>query len=111
MIQNISHMTFIVQNLDKATQFFTEIFDAKIVYNSQDKTFSLSKERFFLIWELRIAIMEGDPLPSQTYNHIAFKKARPRVAWEWASIYFYDYDNHLFELHTGTLEERLETYS
>jgi fosfomycin resistance protein FosX len=25
--------------------------------------------------------------------------------------YFYDYDNHLFELHTGTLEERLARYA
>ena len=25
-------------------------------------------------------------------------------------LYFYDDDNHLFELHTGTLEERLERY-
>ncbi|MDP3309636.1 MAG: FosX/FosE/FosI family fosfomycin resistance thiol transferase, partial [Polaromonas sp.] len=24
--------------------------------------------------------------------------------------YFYDFDNHLFELHTGTLDERLRQY-
>ncbi len=36
---------------------------------------------------------------------------RSRVESEGRSIYFYDYDNHLFELHTGTLEERLERYS
>ena len=76
--------------------------------------------------------MEGDPLPSQTYNHIAFKippeehddrleritslglevlEGRPRVEGEGSSIYFYDYDGHLFELHSGTLEERLRRYS
>jgi hypothetical protein len=27
------------------------------------------------------------------------------------SLYFYDDDNHLFELHTGTLAERLERYA
>ncbi len=27
------------------------------------------------------------------------------------SLYFYDHDNHLFELHTGTLEERLARYA
>jgi catechol 2,3-dioxygenase-like lactoylglutathione lyase family enzyme len=36
---------------------------------------------------------------------------RSRVDGEGRSIYFYDYDNHLYELHTGTLEERLERYS
>ncbi|SPP28216.1 Fosfomycin resistance protein FosX (fragment) [Brochothrix thermosphacta] len=27
------------------------------------------------------------------------------------SFYLYDYDNHLFELHTGTIEERIAGYS
>lgn len=26
-------------------------------------------------------------------------------------VYFYDFDNHFFELHTGTLEQRLERYA
>lgn len=33
-----------------------------------------------------------------------------RIQGEGASLYFYDYDNHLFELHTGTLVERLARY-
>ncbi|MGC3347905.1 FosX/FosE/FosI family fosfomycin resistance thiol transferase, partial [Enterococcus faecium] len=32
------------------------------------------------------------------------------VKGEASSIYFYDFDNHLFELHTGTLQERLKSY-
>ena len=35
---------------------------------------------------------------------------RPRVAGEGESLYFYDFDNHLFELHTGTLAHRLRSY-
>ena len=35
---------------------------------------------------------------------------RARVEGEGRSIYFYDHDNHLFELHTGTLKERLGRY-
>ncbi|MBP2098779.1 catechol 2,3-dioxygenase-like lactoylglutathione lyase family enzyme [Enterococcus rivorum] len=70
-------------------------------------------------------------MPTKTYNHIAFKIAeadfeeycqrienlgleikdgRPRISAEASSIYFYDFDNHLFELHTGTLSERLNRY-
>jgi len=75
--------------------------------------------------------MEGQPLSEKTYNHVAlkisnkifkeyeirlrkygvgFRTSRPRVPGEGLSLYFYDHDNHLFELHTGTLEQRLETY-
>jgi hypothetical protein len=37
-------------------------------------------------------------------------KDRKRIKGEGKSIYFYDYDNHLFELHTGSLGERLKHY-
>lgn len=131
MIEGISHITFIVKDLAKATEFFEKIFDAKEVYSSGDDTFSLSPEKFFLIHDQWIAVMEGEALPVRSYNHMAFKIAeedvelyqvriqalglecrtpRPRVPGEGRSIYFYDFDNHLFELHTGTLEERLACY-
>jgi len=131
MIQGISHITFIVKDLKKATKFFKTIFDAKEVYSSGDNTYSLSKEKFFLINGMWIAIMKGDSLKEKTYNHIAFKVSpevfkkyvekvqklgveiknpRGRVIVEGNSLYFYDYDNHLFEIHTGTLEERLKKY-
>ena len=110
----------------------TSVLDAKKIYDSGDKTFSLSKERFFDIGGIWVAIMEGPPLEGQTYNHVAFKMApedydarlekiralglevresRSRVEGEGHSIYFYDHDNHLFELHSGTLQERLKRYS
>ena len=132
MISGISHITFIVKDLEKSTEFFTKIFDAKEVYSSGDETFSLSKEKFFTINNLWISIMEGEPLAERSYNHIAFKikedeieeyikriKAvgaeikpeRPRVEGEGRSVYFYDFDNHLFELHTGMLDERLALYA
>ncbi|MEL5900523.1 fosfomycin resistance hydrolase FosXCC [Clostridium sporogenes] len=130
MIYGISHITFIVKDLGKATKFFKEIFEAKEIYSSEDKTFSISKEKFFLINDLWIAVMEGEKI-EKSYNHIAFKidesdygmylkrienlgleikVGRERVIGEGNSIYFYDYDNHLFELHTGTLETRLHHY-
>lgn len=130
MIYGISHITFIVKDLGKATRFFKEIFEAKEIYSSEDKTFSISKEKLFLINDLWIAVMEGEKI-EKSYNHIAFKidesdyemylkrienlgleikVGRERVIGEGNSIYFYDYDNHLFELHTGTLETRLHHY-
>lgn len=132
MIEGISHLTFIVKDLDRATQFFVSIFDAEEIYSSGDHTFSLTKEKFLLIDGQWIAIMEGNSLAERTYNHIAFKiredefeiyksrvaalgldfkPPRPRVEGEGRSLYFYDFDNHLFELHTGTLSERMARYS
>ena len=131
MIAGLSHMTFIVSDLDRMTDILVGVLDAREVYASGDETFSLSPEKFFLIGDLWIAIMKGEPLQSRSYNHIAFKideaqfdtyieriqalglemkPPRPRVEGEGRSIYFYDADNHLFELHTGTLEERLKRY-
>jgi len=129
-------MTFIVRDLDRMEALLVGVFDARKVYDSGEATFSLSKERFFLIGEggdaLWIAAMEGEPLPGRTYNHIAFKIAddeyetylqrirrlglelregRSRVEGEGRSIYFYDHDNHMFELHSGTLDQRLARYA
>jgi len=114
------------------THFLRTIFDAEEVYDSAEKNFSISYEKFFIIGGTWIAIMEGEPLSERSYNHVAFKVSnsefdeyvsrinqlglevkhgRDRVEGESRSIYFYDYDNHLFELHTGTLQERLSRYS
>jgi fosfomycin resistance protein FosX len=131
MIQGISHITFIVKDLEKMTRLLVYIFDAEEIYSSGKQTFSISQEKFFLINGLWIAIMQGNSLLEKTYNHVAFKiaeedyelyaarvkfmdlevkESRSRVEGEGYSLYFYDYDNHLFELHTGTLNQRLQTY-
>ncbi len=132
MIKGISHITLIVRDLSKTSAFLYAVFNATEVYSSGEKQFSLSKEKFFLINGIWICIMEGEPLIERTYNHIAFqisesefdayrekiialgvdiRPERPRVDGEGRSIYFYDFDNHLFELHSGTLEDRLNSYS
>jgi catechol 2,3-dioxygenase-like lactoylglutathione lyase family enzyme len=132
MIEGLSHITFLVRDLDRMEQILTTVFDAQKIYDSGDVTFSLSKERFFDIGGVWVATMEGEPLAQKTYNHIAFKMApedfddrlqrikslglevkegRSRVEGEGHSIYFYDDDNHMFELHSGTLDERLRRYA
>lgn len=107
------------------------VFKAAEVYDSSERNFSLSYEKFFLIGGIWIAIMQGNPVSERSYDHIAFQvseadldayvrrigesglevmEGRHRMAGEARSVYFYDYDNHLFELHTGTLGERLAAY-
>jgi len=132
VIEGLSHMTFICRDLDRMAAILERVFDAREVYASDAEQFSLSREKFFLIGDIWIAIMEGEALPERSYNHIAFKideadfddylerigglglemrPPRPRVEGEGRSIYFYDDDNHMFELHTGTLSERLARYA
>ncbi|MFI4988334.1 MAG: FosX/FosE/FosI family fosfomycin resistance thiol transferase, partial [Alphaproteobacteria bacterium] len=109
-----------------------EVLGGTEVYASGAETFSIAREKFFLANGVWIAIMEGEPLAQRTYNHIAFKvgagelercraalarlglevrESRPRDEGEGQSLYFYDDDNHLFELHSGTLDERLRRYA
>jgi catechol 2,3-dioxygenase-like lactoylglutathione lyase family enzyme len=131
MIEGLSHITLITSDLVRMSAIVEQVLDGREVYSSGDETFSLSREKFFVVGGHWIAVMEGESLPSRTYNHVAFKiapaaiddyrarierlglelrEARPRVEGEGHSLYFYDHDNHLFELHTGTLEGRLERY-
>jgi len=130
-IQGISHITFIVRDLERMSRFLCQGLGAREVYDSGRKSFSISHEKFFILDGLWIAAMEGETPTERTYQHLAFKVTpedlpkfeeklrdlgveikppRPRVEGEGESLYFYDFDNHLFELHAGTLEQRLERY-
>jgi len=131
MIEGLSHITLITSDLARMSMIMSQVLDGQEIYSSGEETFSLAREKFFIVGGQWVAVMEGESLPSRSYNHIAFKipasaigeyrarieslglelrESRPRLEGEGHSLYFYDHDNHLFELHTGTLEERLERY-
>ncbi len=131
MIQELSHITLICKDLEKSTRFLQEILGAKQHYATDKKIYSVAKERFFKVGDIWIVIMQGEKI-DKSYNHIAFQidhnslhilrekivalgleilPGRSRTKEEGDSIYFYDYDNHLFELHSGNLEKRLEYYN
>jgi catechol 2,3-dioxygenase-like lactoylglutathione lyase family enzyme len=131
MISGLSHITFIVHDLEKMTSVIVEVLGGREIYASGVKQHSIAPEKFFMVGDVWVAIMEGESLPTTTYNHVAFRsdeagleraklaigrlgldlrQSRPRVAGEAQSLYFHDFDNHLFELHTGTLDERLAAY-
>jgi catechol 2,3-dioxygenase-like lactoylglutathione lyase family enzyme len=132
MMQGLSHITFIVRDLERMALLLCEGLGATELYDSAKRNFSLSREKFFLLGGVWLAAMESEPLAERSYQHVAFKVApeelpayrarlkrlgveiklpRSRVEGEGESLYFYDFDNHLFELHTGTLEERLARYA
>ncbi len=129
-VKGLSHITFMCKDLEKTSQMFKGVFGAEEVYCSGDKPFSIAKEKFLKVAGIWIALMEGEPV-EKTYNHVAFQVSdqelaefeakvcsfgltilpgRKREGAEGRSLYFYDYDNHLLELHTGDLEARLLFY-
>ncbi len=131
-IQGLSHLTFVVRNLERSAGLWRDALGAQEVYDSGPAQFSLSREKFFVVGGMWIALMEGESLSARNYRHVAFqvddadieayrtrlaelgaeiREGRARVEGEGQSLYFYDYDNHLFELHSGTLEQRLARYA
>jgi catechol 2,3-dioxygenase-like lactoylglutathione lyase family enzyme len=130
-MQGISHITFMVRDLDRMATLLCQGLGAREVYDSADQNHSLSREKFFLLGGVWIAAMEGESPIHRSYQHVAFsvddmdlpryranlealgveiRPARSRIEGEGQSLYFYDFDNHLFELHTGTLDQRLARY-
>jgi catechol 2,3-dioxygenase-like lactoylglutathione lyase family enzyme len=130
-VRGVSHLTFIVRDLDRTSELFRSALGASEVYDSADRQFSLSREKFFLLGGVWLAFMQGEPV-ERSYRHVAFavdeaelelyesrlisagvevKPPRARVEGEGRSLYFYDFDDNLFELHTGTLQQRLERYA
>ena len=131
MTRGLSHVTFISGNPDRTKRILEQVLDARGIYKSGDDTLSLSRERFFMVGDVRVAVMQGAPLPSRSDNHIAFAVAedeiddrvariaalgmdlRPpcapcaRVPGEGQSICAYRPENCLIELHSGSLEARL----
>ena len=132
MTEGLSHITLMCRDLDRTGHMLETVFNARLLYASGSRQFSRSAERFYDVGGVWVAIMEGASPETRNYGHIAFKVTeaelddreervrslgldilppRPRIEGEGRSLYFYDDDNHLFELHTGTLAERLERYS
>ena len=129
-IQELSHITLIVKDIQKTAKVFCDVFGAQEIYDSKNKNYSVSREKYFLVGNIWIVLMEGEPV-ERSYRHIAFKvdekdlsgfraslealgleikPSRPRIEGEGKSLYFYDYDNNLYELHAGTLQQRLYKY-
>lgn len=130
-MQGISHLTFIVRDLERMAVLLCQGLGASEIYDSAGHDHSLSREKFFLLGGVWIAAMEGEPPTQRSYQHVAFsvtdddlpgyqarlqalgvefRPPRPRIEGEGQSLYFYDFDHHLFELHSGTLEQRLARY-
>lgn len=126
-IQAINHLCFSVSDLDKSIEFYQKVFNAKLKVKGR-------RLAYFDLNGLWLALNQEDidrHTSTRSYTHIAFTisdeefetvfrkleelqvdmfSGRPRDEKDKKSIYFADPDGHMFEFHTGTLNDRLSYY-
>ena len=127
-MHGISHVTFLVADVERTARLLCAGLGAREVHDGTGPNAPHAREKFFLLGPAWIAVIEGVPPERRSYAHVAFSVAendlprferrlatlgveitegRARGAGEGRALYFHDFDNHLFELHAGSLEARL----
>nr|WP_127506800.1 metallothiol transferase FosB [Paenibacillus humicus] len=127
-LDGMNHICFSVSDLDRSIAFYAEAFGAKLLVKGR----SLA---YFDLGGLWIALNEEKEIPRDeirlSYTHLAFSMqaveldhavrrleaigaevlpGRERDERDRRSVYFRDPDGHLFEFHSGTLQDRLDYY-
>ena len=128
MIQSVNHVTYSVSDLERSVEFYRDVLKAEILVEGK-------KTAYFNIAGLWLALNEEKDIPREeikySYTHMAFSisdddfdewyqwlednevnilEGRKRSIQDKQSVYFTDPDGHKLELHTGTLEDRLNYY-
>ena len=120
MLNSIGHIALVVADPARTVSLFEALFEAKTVRridaDGHDETFSCLANTWFLLAKATVE-------RQRTGDHIAFHVTKAdllataeklrgmnlefMLARSDSSLYFFDYDNHLFELDTTDLQTEL----
>ena len=127
-IKGLNHFLFSVSDLENSIEFYKNVFEAKLLVKGRSTA-------YFDLNGMWLALNEEKDLPSnnisQSYTHIAFSieeaefdKMYEKLKELNVNIWlfhrhargrqrpssFTDPDGHMFEFHTGTLQNRIDYY-
>jgi metallothiol transferase len=127
-LKAINHITISVSELQRSVAFYGDVLGADMLVLGR-------KLAYFDLCGIWLALNVEENIPRseiyESYTHIAstvdeadlpawedrlrsagvaIEPSRPRHPRDGKSIYFRDPDGHLLEMHTGSLEERLQYY-
>jgi len=121
MLESISHIALVVKDPARTAALFQDLFSARAVERKDDEGHLETLVRLGGIW----IVLVGAPVErARTGDHIAFH-ATPEIleataaklqalgrefirARSNSALYFFDYDDHVFELDTEDIDKELE---
>ncbi|MGB6489434.1 MAG: VOC family protein [Steroidobacteraceae bacterium] len=120
MLESISHVALVVKDPTRTAALFQDLFDARMVERQDDEGHLETFVRLGGAW----IVLVGAPVQrTRTGDHIAFH-ATPEIieatvaklktlgrefvrARSNRALYFFDYDDHVFELNTEDIDQEL----
>lgn len=120
MLESISHVALVVRDPARTAALFQALFDARMVQRKDDEGHLETFVRLGGAW----IVLVGAPVQrTRTGDHIAFQ-ATPHIieatvaklqkmgrefvrARSDRALYFFDYDDHVFELNTEDIDEEI----
>ena len=120
MLESISHIALVVKDSGRTAALFHDLFSARVLERVDDEGHLETFVRLGGVW----IVLVGAPVErTRTGDHIAFR-ATPEILEATAArleamgrefvrarsnraLYFFDYDDHVFELDADDIDEEL----
>jgi catechol 2,3-dioxygenase-like lactoylglutathione lyase family enzyme len=120
MLDAISHIALIVRDTSRTATLFKDLFGARVVVRKEDDGHEETYVRLGRTW---IVLVQAEADRPRSGDHIAFSVSKSTLleaaeklktmsvefflARGDTALYFFDYDNHVFELDTTDLDAEL----